>query len=270
MVDKPKYKAVILNQCTVYQPFEKINQVSLDTWVKEFRDNDILLINYYGGYDNNGTALTRFNQIPNKNESIFYTEGGLNYLIVGCEDYINTEIQFDPRGLKQILAFEYCINNFDFDIIYKTTCNSYNILSEVKKWIYRMPLKGVYAGCKNAYFVDPVNEKGLFYFVVGCSVFFSKDIINIILDNKQRYLELTEKNLLAGSYEDVVIGRLLNYELQLINIHSDFQINTPYTPNYKSLTKDMITEKIIIPEVFTYRFSPDEPKVMMEFHNLIK
>jgi hypothetical protein len=109
---------ILLNQCTVLSSYDEITQLQHELCLSKAPDN-ILIINYYGGLDNNRNIYPQF---ANKPFNQLFQDDGKWTLILRCQDLIDKEKNFDPRGEKTLFAFEYCLNNLEFDFIFRISC----------------------------------------------------------------------------------------------------------------------------------------------------
>lgn len=251
---KRKYKVIILNQCTVDTDYYNITKIAESFTIKEL-NNDILYINYIGGLDENNEKFPFFHKYKfNK----LYQKPFTNTLILDSKDLIDKKNNYDPRGRKVLLAFEYCIKNFEFDFIYRTSCTCITQVDKLLNAINKLDTKEVYTGQKAGWFIEKDIEENQFYFVISAACLMSKDIVNLILKHKKRYLELTSKDTSVNSYEDVVIGRLLDFELSLPYIKPDKQLNFFVCGEYKIKSNSISIDDIeYIDNVITYRFDPN-------------
>ena len=102
--------------------------------------------------------------------------------------------------MKNLLAFEYAINNFEFDFLFRTTTTSYVNLEKLKNFIVEnfIEHKNLYCGkIMETYDL----EKNKQYFVSGAGILFSKNTINHIIKNKNK--------MDFRLWDDVGIGKLL-------------------------------------------------------------
>jgi hypothetical protein len=93
---------------------------------------------------------------------------------------------------KTISSFEYCLNNFEFDYIYRTNLSSF--IDFYKAYNYLEKNQFDYGGCGIGF-----DEQT--YFASGCGFILSKKGIKTLLDNKN----LLNYNI----FDDVAIGELL-------------------------------------------------------------
>ena len=161
-------KIIILNQCTLDPLYNDVDKVMRETWQQVIHPN-IKIINYYG------SDTLRDKQCvysPNDNKLIINVgDFKDNYT-----DKNGNEYEFDSRGEKFILALEYCLNNLEFDFIYRMSCTSYIDIFKMYDYINTTPTKEkVYNGTFNMY-----DYKH--YFVSGFNVIMSKDIFSKVTD----------------------------------------------------------------------------------------
>uniref|UniRef100_A0A6C0EP84 Uncharacterized protein n=1 Tax=viral metagenome TaxID=1070528 RepID=A0A6C0EP84_9ZZZZ len=97
---------------------------------------------------------------------------------------------------KTLSGIEYCLKNFEFDILIRSNMSTVIDYDELKKQI--LTINKPYGG-----HVWQINIEGhCFNFVSGCCIVLNKDICNYLINNKT--------NLLYHLPDDVAIGKLLN------------------------------------------------------------
>jgi len=116
--------------------------------------------------------------------------------------YIKDNESYIPGILnKTIKSFEYCLNNFEFDYIYRTNLSSF--IDFYKAYDYLDKIKFNYGGCGIGY-----HEKT--YFASGCGFILSREGVKTLVDNKN----LLDYNI----YDDVAIGKLLTKYYNIISL----------------------------------------------------
>lgn len=250
---------VILNQCTFHKDFLEIQDICLNTWVADSYES-VTIINYFGAYDDKGEPLPWVKFVPEKGGHFYYEENNIRYLILGTNDLIG---EWDPRGQKQMMAFEFVNDNFNIDYIYRTGCTSYVVVDKLLERIKYTPRSKTYTGLMSGY------TEHDHYFVIGCHMLISRDLFDIVILNKERYLERTNKPMRLGLqvYEDICLGLLLGIDLGLpyINVGSQYIIGGAF--NYKESTIDKV---VYSPEIDNYRFGKDKPELFSYFHEMLK
>jgi hypothetical protein len=258
---------ILLNQCTVDSSYDEITKTQYEFCLKKHPDN-IMVINYYGGFDKNNNLYPQF---INKPINKIFQEDGRWILILECQDIVNHDKNFDPRGEKQLFAFEYCLKNFEFDFIFRINCTCYVNFTNLNNYINNLKHNSthIYTGLQTAWSVIEGDLSTMFYFVVGGCCLISKDLTQLTSDNRDKYLELTSKNLLVDSYEDVCLGRLFNWELKLPTTTFEVQPRFPYWVNYKN---DWEGEEVVEYnfETITYRFNKEGISKFVKIYNLYK
>jgi hypothetical protein len=257
-------KVILLNQCVVDPSYDEITQLQHELCLSKAPDN-ILVINYYGGLDIN---KNKYPQFIDKPFNQLFQENGIWTLILECQDSVDHDKKFDPRGEKQLLAFEYCLNNIEFDFIFRINCTGYVNFKNLNGYIDKLPYTSpIYTGLQTAWSVVEGDLSTMFYFVVSGCCLISKDLVQLTSDNRDKYLELTSKGTSVDSFEDVCLGRLFNWELNLST--TKFESQPPFTKwlNYKDEWEDINTV-ISNPEIIVYRFNKEGIDKFKKIYNL--
>lgn len=131
----------------------------------------------------------------------FYTNRGnidVKFFYGNCVENCHTDdslyltsIEDVKCAKKTIDAFKYCLDNFDFDIIFRSNTSSYidyGMLTAEAETVKR------YAGV-----IGTCNEVK---FASGCGFFITRDMVKLVVDNY--------KNLDFTQFDDVMIGKFLN------------------------------------------------------------
>lgn len=157
------------------------------------------------------------------------------------EDIIisNTKESFIPGILeKSLYALDYCNNNFDYKHILRTNISSFYIIDELVNVQKKIPLNNVYMGILNG------------WFVAGCGIWFSKDIVQFIIDNIDKIPISKEKKILScinkpiPNIDDVVFGNFFKEHKNIIQ-HFDKRFDYIFNPkeDKSSLIKKIIAKK---------------------------
>jgi hypothetical protein len=259
-------KIIILNQATLDTKYAPIMEAAYNTW-DNYNHSNVKILHYYGKYDNDLKETNRFKQLPNDGECL---EIG-NDLICGTYDmsfpanhptlklisesdsvYISGDYSLkinDARGEKFIMALEYCLNNYEFDFIQRISCTSYIDTNKMYNYVSTIDKTKVYNGARNKY-----NSE--YYFMAGHCVLMSRDIVELMVKNKEKYLSLSYP-------EDVATGKIILYDSEYTNIDEQFHFHafTPVNPN-----NIVIDER---PSIYCYRTDTSHPEIFYELHNLI-
>ena len=240
-------KIIILNQCTLDPLYNDVDKVMRETWQQVIHPN-IKIINYYG------SDTLRDKQCvysPNDNKLIINVgDFKDNYT-----DKNGNEYEFDSRGEKFILALEYCLNNLEFDFIYRMSCTSYIDIFKMYDYIKTTPTKEkVYNGTFNMY-----DYKH--YFVSGFNVIMSKDIVEQLINNKNQFLNLQYP-------EDVATGMIIFDHLKYLEDFNTQNLLPTYT------ISDNICEHpslILSPSsIFNFKFPYYLSNNFNDLHNFLK
>ena len=165
-----------------------------------------VLANDEGGYGHMIQAArdTCYETIPDFAE-VFYLYGHRNNISIPHNSYVidNDCFYYDypeHRSFllhKTIAFFEYCLNNKDFDYIFRPNCGSYIHLELLHKFITNnVSNERVYLGIRG--FVDNIN------YASGSGFLISKDVVELLVRHKE-CLEY-DGNVFV---DDMSIGRLL-------------------------------------------------------------
>lgn len=202
---------IILSQSTTNERYSKIIEAGLHTWVSTSK---YPVIYYSGG------------------ETFFRKSNLLTVPVNDGDNVFIGETRFDYRAEKFISALEYCFNTMEFDFIYRTTCTSYINTSTLEEYIQSCRKFKVFDGALN---MDRFGRK----FVGTYNCLLSKDIIEQILKNKEKYLSIQEP-------EDLALGILLYDKLKYIN-DSDYPVNNKelrYCIFEEEYKKEMVCYKL--------------------------
>lgn len=139
-----------------------------------------------------------WNSIDIDNMPTFFYEGGYKesyrdkstIYLTESDDYANIT-------KKTIEAFSYCIDNFDFDYIFRTNSSSYVNKYKLLEWLSDKPLNNFYSGI--------IGVHNNIKYASGSGYSISKDLVEKILKNK---------NLIdINDYDDISVGKFLNTDI---------------------------------------------------------
>ena len=257
-------KTIILNQTTINPEFSNIDQAAHNTW-GSYKHEDVKIIHYYGKYTNQFLPTDKFSTLPADGECLMIGDD----LIVGTYDlnypsdnpvyigYNNSPIKYtyggveykidDARGEKFVMALEYCLNNFEFDFIQRISCTSYVDIPKMVNHLNTIPKTKVYNGAKNMY-----NSE--VYFISGHNVLMSRDVVQLLVDHKEEYLQIAYP-------EDLATGKLIIYDLAYTDFSEQTSKDTFTTVEHDNL---LLNEN---PSIYLYRTRYFHPEV---FYNLYK
>jgi hypothetical protein len=241
-------KIIILNQCTTEPRWQEVDQLGQNTWGKVTHP-DVKMFHYYGAFDSNGKPYDRFSNIPNRGEIAILPN---NIMVCGVEDVLGN--YFDPRGERYIMALEYCLNNFEFDYIYRTTCTSYIDIYKMYNFFNKLKIKEkFYDGLRNMYEYQ-------YLFTSGYHVMLSRDVVEVIVEHKDEYLKLELP-------EDVAVGALLIHTLKYASFENNPDHNTSATPLGNS---GFNHKNYLNTSVFNYRLNTNLGEQLLEIHNYLE
>lgn len=187
-------KVLILVLSSDFHPYDKMIQTSIETW-DSVEVEGVEVIFYCGRSDKSNT------------EKIIYmpVENGL----------------FD-MGKKSLLAYEWALQNKEFDYIARVNASCYVDKKNLIKFVEHLPETNVFAG------VETDSQNGFAYAWGGCQYIISKDVLEGIVKNKHlwnhQYMEDESISLVvkemgitvypgkSGSIDKMVDGwRIISY-----------------------------------------------------------
>jgi hypothetical protein len=241
-------KILILNKSTTHPHWQNIDQSGQNTWGRTIHP-DVKMFHYYGAFDSVHQPYSRFSSIPDRGEVIVLPN---NIMVCGTNDGLGD--YFTPLGEKFILALEYCVNNFEFDYVYRTTCTSYIDVFKMHNYFSKLDVKEkLYDGARNQY-----NYQ--YPFIAGYHIMLSRDVAEVLVKHKQEFLNLKYP-------EDVVIGILITDILKYTN----FENNPPHSTNIWAIDDDFDLNKIPIEsDIFNYRLRNDLGERLLNIHGYLE
>lgn len=105
--------------------------------------------------------------LNNINES---HRNGSNLYVKGNEGLFNI-------GHKTLDAFKYCVNNIEFDYIYRTNLSSYIDQNELYNHVSELPTTNIYKGA--------IGVHNGIKFASGSGYLISKDLVEYVINNEQ-------------------------------------------------------------------------------------
>lgn len=120
------------------------------------------------------------------------------------EIYLPLKESYENMGYKTLSAFEWAVNNKEFDFIARVNSSTYVDKKELIKYIQNLPNENVFAGIK----VDRNEDNEVWCW--GPSFILSKDVVSNLVGNKNKL----DRSLM----EDVGISHLFNkFNIPYIN-----------------------------------------------------
>lgn len=177
-------KILILVVSSNDKPYKQMVKTSLETW-DSFEVDNCETMYYFGTPIKDDLSV----YIPNQNPKFIFDD------VDEC---------YENMGRKMLYTFGWVLNNKDFDYIVRINSSCYCDKKQLAKYIETLPDNNLFAGVEVE--GGATNEKFMWG---GTGWVFSKDIIQLIVDNKQHY----DHSIM----EDVAIGHLMN------------KLNVPYT-----------------------------------------
>jgi hypothetical protein len=239
-------KIIILNQCTLDPLYNDVDKAMRVTWQQVIHPN-IRIINYYGS----DTLRDKQCVYSPDNNKLIINVGDFkdNYI-----DENGVEYEFDSRGEKFVLALEYCLNNLEFDYIYRMSCTSYIDVFKMYDYISSLSKEKIYNGCKNMY-----NNQ--YYFVSGFNVIMSRDIVEQLVNNKEELIKLKYP-------EDVATGIIIFDRLKYIKDFSDQDQLSTHT-----IHDDIMDHPSLLhysSSIFNFKFAKTFFNNFEKIHNFLK
>lgn len=234
-------KILILNQGTIDPSYEDIKKASYNTW-QTIKHPHVKVINYYGSADSHDRQVQY-------NSTLSELTIGVGDMVDLYTDENENSYEFDSRGEKFILALEYCLNNFEFDYIYRISCTSYINIFKMYDYINSLSREKVYNGCYNMH-----NYQYLF--VSGFHSILSRDMVEHLVNNKNKFLQIKYP-------EDVATGIILIDYLKIIeNFESqDQSFSTYYFMNNIKNSLSLLSSK-----AFNYKVEKNFYNNFYEIH----
>lgn len=175
-------------------------------------------------YQDNG-IYSKFYKAQKDTWGSIHLDGVETYYLLGnhhCNEIINDEIltnfnySYANCGNRTIKAFE-LTNHIEYDYIFRTNSSSYIDKELLIKHLENKPKNKFYSGAIG-------NHNGIL-FASGCGFFISKDLVKLVLDNK----DIFEHNIM----DDVDLGNfLITHKVDIVDserfdlVYSDnFDIN---------------------------------------------
>lgn len=188
-------KIIILLLSSHKYPSPRNEKIQQKTWINDAKKFDIEVINFIGGFPE--TAYEK------------------PYLRLTSKDSI------EDVGYKTLESFEWCLENKEFDYIFRVNSSSYVNIEELIKYINSINSDYVYSG--KIIDLDMLNIS----FISGSGIIFNKLTIKKIVNNK----ELWDHSLI----DDLAIGKLMKF-LQI----------TPSEGNFFEINKNAFSYKNVI------------------------
>jgi hypothetical protein len=224
-------KKVIILVMSSSNPIYQELEISIkETWFN-YRNDDVEIIFYK---DNQ-------NLIDKKDYSVL---DGFD-LILPCND------GFYTLGQKTIMAFEWVKKNYEFDYLYRSNLGAFVDIENLLYFLKDKPKDKFYCGIigRDTYYLRKEVK-----FASGSGYFLSKDLVNIVCDNKDMWLH--------NVVDDVALGELL----------SKFQIEVNNNAIRKNICDDKVfyqlgdkeTDNIDDSEVYHIRLRSTNRKIDIE------
>jgi len=151
------------------------------------------------------------------------------------------------KGFK---AFEWALDNLDFDVVYRCTTTTYLNIDNLLSFLKDKEMNNFLCGVHLTFPHHEVPEDEKITFISGAGCFFSRDVVEKLIDNKNLYdFSLNDDvaigKLLIGQlkikpeegfYQDFLFGYPLYKDIDFNNYHFRFKLGSdafkPYYPRY--------------------------------------
>ena len=171
-------KVLILVMSSCHPEYAALEDSIKETWYN-YRNDDVEIIFY------KGSGSTHFDNVN---------------LYLECVD------DFNGLGQKTLLAFDFVLQNFDFEYIYRSNLGAFVDVTKLLSFLKDKPKDSFYCGVIGTdtyYFNKEVK------FASGSGYFLSKDLVKLVSDNKHLWPH--------HAVDDVALG----YLMSLLDIEID-------------------------------------------------
>jgi len=238
-------KILILNQTTTASPYTIVDYLTKHTWTLNSHP-DVKVIHYYGGYDINHNPIDKFPVVPRGEIQLIDN----NILVCGTNDVLGD--YFDPRGEKMIMAIEYCLKHFEFDFLFRMSNTSYIHIPTLHRVLSESPTEKIHDGSRNLY-----NSE--IPFIAGYNSYMSRDVAEVLIQNKDMYLE-------SRYPEDLALGYVIFYKLK----YASFDERPGRITAAWAFEEGFKAENYInVSDVFNYKFRPHTLEKYIQFHEYV-
>jgi hypothetical protein len=150
------------------------------------------------------------------------------------------------------MALEDCVDNFEFDYIQRISNTTYVDVEKMQLYLNQLPRTKIYNGARNMYNYE-------YYFVAGHNVFMSRDVVKLLVNHKDRYLE-------SQYPEDLAAGKIIIHDTGYVNFeeqsNDDFVRSFPYDIDINNIELDLK------PSIWCYRIGR-RPEIFEHIHKLV-
>ena len=161
-------KKILISILSLAQPpYNKLEKAIRNTW-GSIIDKDVEIIYYYG----NSKEIK----------------------LVGDKLFLNHPEGLYNIGHKTLKMYEFILQNFKFDYLFRTNSSSYIDVEKLKLFISDKSLEKFYSGI--------IGDYAGIKFVSGSGYFLSRDLIKLVVDNKNKWNHTL--------IDDVALGDLLS------------------------------------------------------------
>tara|TARA_A100001011_G_scaffold400791_1_gene518905 strand:- start:29793 stop:30683 length:891 start_codon:yes stop_codon:yes gene_type:complete len=179
-------------------------------------------------------------------KTIFYQGDGENDSLHGDTLLLNVSSKQEFVNEKGLKAFKWVIDNIEFDVLFRCTTTTYLDIENMINFLGKQKLDNFFCGPVDVYPWYEVPEEEKITFVSGAGCFFSRDVIEKLIENKDQYdfslnddvaiSELLVNKLkipiTQGYRQDFYNGYPFFNEIDLNNYHFRFKLSPNFYPRY--------------------------------------
>jgi hypothetical protein len=169
------------NVCEGDRCYDKMVQACKETWYKETPDNIKMFSLFADSYE--------------PRSAIEEMKLGEVKLI---KDDIILNIPEDRYQAfnKTMAAFDFLLNNYEFDYIVRPTCGTYTNLTLLNEYLKNKPLKNYYDGPHPRGIINALNKN--IDYVSGSCMIFSRDVVELLVNDKENIEHITVDDVTFG------------------------------------------------------------------------
>jgi hypothetical protein len=182
-----------------------------------------------------------------KRIDVIYYQGGENKVTFNNNVLkLNVPSSAENVNEKGLKAFEWIVENKDFDVMFRCTTTTYLNIDKLIEFVEGKEMENLFSGPVDFYppWDVPDNEK--ITFVSGAGCFFSKDVVKKLIQNKDKYDftlndDVAISKLLVndlgvpiteGFRQDFYYGYPFLKDIEYENYHFRFKLSTNFYPRY--------------------------------------
>ena len=210
---------------------------------------------------------------PPDNISVYYIHNhrdgvdvpdGKTRLVGDCFYYGVHDTGYKHLLRKCVLFCGYCLENFEFDYIFRPNLGCWVSMDALNKLVNTLPMEGVYGGA----FGTTKGRRGGIEFVSGSGFLLSRDVVQLIWDYHLNDKDITIEYNGNSLIDDVAIGAFLS----AFRCHPNKGIDIQRTPLPRiDFHENEIDSSRIDPDCHHYYFlHPKSPNCYYKIQSIIK